>query len=74
MKVPFERFVVHSISANEFMVRVSSPDAIRESLKNPGEWERQGTELSTGRTMMDRCVFIDEAIKEKLERVEGHRV
>lgn len=73
MKAAFEKFLVNSLNTNEFIVRVSSPSEIREILDKPGEFEKQNDD-SRARIMLERYLFIEEAIKEKLERVERHRV
>jgi hypothetical protein len=71
MKAPFEKFVVLSHSVNEFTVRVAAPESVRAVVGDAKKLEDANAQPELGRIMMERYIFIDDAIREKLERAAG---
>ena len=70
MSTPFEKFIVQSLNVNEFYVRVASPESVREGMRNVEEWVKSSTDPE-GKVMMTRYLFIEDAIREKLERARA---
>jgi hypothetical protein len=66
--IPFEKFVVQSLDVNTFTVRTTSPEMIRAALTDINEFVKTNEEPQVGKLMMERCIFIEDAIREKLER------
>jgi hypothetical protein len=66
MNKPFTRFVVQSVGVNDFYVRVADPEGVRSSIE-VGAFEAQNTEAAQAILMMQRYLFINDAIQEKLE-------
>ena len=72
MSAPFEKFVLQSNGVNDFHVRVASPDFVRESLHDFETFKKSNEESIVGYLMMRRYLFIEDAIREKLEREKSN--
>lgn len=68
MKLPFEKFVVQTNNVNDFYIRVASPEEVRETLEDPALFAGVNTQPEHSKLMMERYLFINDAIQEKLER------
>jgi hypothetical protein len=66
---PFEKFIVYdSTTPNTFIVHVASPNWVREAII---KGEKPPTEIELSILSYRRNMFIEDAIREKLERAAG---
>lgn len=70
-KAPFDKFVVAMVSPCEYRVITSSPEWIR-SILEIGKIPEVDQDL-VNLAVIERALFIEDAIREKLERVAGNQ-